>query len=304
MLWVGSFGGLCRFDRRKGIFFPDDFGLVGVNCIYKDRTGTLWVGSGKGLYRLNLLAKKNDQLSEVNFTPYQHDPSNPNSLSSNDIRSIFEDRHGILWMATDNGLNSFERKTGIFKRYQHDVKNSHSISTNELATWLGTSIYEDLEGNLWIGTANGLNKFNAERSAFTSYSHNPDDPYSLSTNVVISLHIDKAGILFASSWGGKLNIANLNVKAFTLRRRDPKNLNSLSSNAVTSIIEDSSGIIWLGTYGGGLNRWNKNTNQFTHFRHKASNPKTLRSDSIQAILEDYHGHLWVCNGDVLSQLNR
>jgi ligand-binding sensor domain-containing protein len=304
MMWVGSFGGLYRFDRQRGVFLPDEFDLIGANCIYKDRTGTLWIGNQTGLHKLNLTPKKNNKLSEVNFTHYQNEPGNPNSLSSNIIKSIFEDRHGIIWMATDNGLNSFDRKTGIFKRYQHDVRNSHSISTNNLATWLGKSIQEDPEGNLWIGTDNGLNKLNAERSAFTSYLHNPDDAYSLSTNTVISLHVDNGGILYASSWGGKLNIANLNVKAFALRRRDPNNVNSLSSNAVTSMIEDSSGIFWIGTYGGGLNRWNKNTNQFTHFRHKPSNSKSLKSDTIQAVLDDRHGHLWVCNGDVLSKLNR
>ncbi|CAN5779547.1 sensor histidine kinase [soil metagenome] len=304
MIWVGSFGGLCRFDRRRGIFLPDKFDLIGVTCIDKDRAGTLWMGSGKGLYRLNLIEKKNDKVSEVNFTHYQHDPGNPNSLNGNGVRSIFEDRYGIIWIATDNGLNSFDRKTGIFRRYQHDAKNSHSISSNNLPVWVSMSIQEDSEGNLWIGTDNGLNKLNADRSKFTSYFHNPDDAYSLSTNTVMSLHVDKAGILYASSLGGKLNIANLNVKAFTLKRRDPNNINSLSSNAVTSIIEDSFGIFWIGTYGGGLNRWNKNTNQFTHFRHKPSNSKSLKSDTIQAVLEDHHGHLWVCNGDVLSKLNR
>lgn len=104
--------------------------------------------------------------------------------------------------------------------------------------------------------------------------------------------------------GGKLGKANLNPKPFELRRHDPHNINSLSNNQVTAIVEDSAGIIWIGTNGAGLNRWDKRNNQFIHFRHNPANPKTLKHDSITAILKDRHGHLWICNGDILSQLNK
>ncbi len=300
MIWAGSFGGLCRFDRQKGIFLPDSFGIQGVTCIKKDKTGTLWIGSFTGFYKMNLSTRKG-KLAEVSFIPYQYDPDDPNSLSSNSVRSIFEDHEGKLWLATDNGINSFDRKTGMFTRYQHDPKNIYTISTNQ-AEWLGTFIQEDLEGNLWIGTAEGLNKLSVDRRVFTAYRHNPEDASSLSHNVVISLHIDSAGILYAGTQGGKLNKANLNPKPFGLIRRDPKNINSLSSNEVTAILEDSSGFIWIGTFGKGLNRWNKRTNQFMHFRYDPSRPTTLRSDTVMALLKDLNGTIWVCNGNVLSKL--
>jgi len=304
MIWAGSFeGGLCRFDRQKGIFLPERFEIMGVNCIYRDRAGILWVGNPTGLHKIKLTAKKAGKPAEVSFDNYQNEAGNPNSLSSNNVRSVFEDHEGIMWLATDNGLNSFDKKTGLFKRYLHDPKNIHSISTNNLAEWLGTFMQEDQEANLWIGTAKGLNKLSRDRQTFTVYLHNPEDASSLSSDVVISLHIDSAGILYAATGEGKLNKVNLNPKSFGLRRHDPDNINSLSSNAVTTMLEDSSGIIWIGTYGGGLNRWNKKTNQFTHFRHNPSNPATLKSDTILAILKDQHGHIWVCNGDVLSKLN-
>ena len=183
-------------------------------------------------------------------------------------------------------------KTGIFKRYQHDPKNIHSISSNNLTLWVwggGAGIKEDQEGNLWICTDKGLNKLNRDRTVFTAYFHNPNDAYSLSSNIITSLQIDQAGILWAGSWSGKLNKANLNDKGFGLRRNDPNNINSLSSNEVTSILEDSSGIIWIGTYGGGLNRWDKKTNQFTHFRHDPANPKTLKYDAIHG---DFRRPAW------------
>ncbi len=305
MMWVGSFtGGLCRFDRKKGIFLPDRFDIMYVTCISKDEAGTLWVGNSTGLHRVTLKEKKVGELAEVSFKSYLSDPTHPDSLSGNNVRCIFEDHQGIMWLATDNGLNSFDKRTGLFKHYQHDPKNIHSISSNNLANGFVNLIKEDHAGNLWIATDNGLNRLNQERTSFKSYFNNPNDAHSLSTNNVKSLYIDEADVLYAGSWGGKLNKANLNPKPFGLLRKDPNNVNSLSSNVVTSIIEDASGIIWIGTYGGGLNRWDKKTNQFRHFRHNINDTRTLRSDTIMALLEDKHGHLWVCNGDVLSQLNK
>src|SRR6266498_1399424 len=314
MMWVGSTSGeLCRFDRQTGKFLPEKIDLGyrqlpgdqteipgGIHCIYKDRSGTLWIGNRSGLHNLNLTAVKG-QLSKISITHYQYDPGNPNSLSSNIVTSVFEDRAGIFWVATDNGLNSFDRKSGIFIRYRHDPKNNHSISSNNLTLWgIGSAVKEDLEGNLWICTNNGLNKLNTDRTIFTSYYHNSNDANSVSSNNIFALAIDNAGILWAGSWSGKLNKADLNHKAFGLRRSDPNNVNSISSNEVTSILEDSSGIIWIGTFGGGLNRWDRKANQFNHYRHDPSNPKSHKYDVIQAILEDHAGHLWVCNGKMLS----
>jgi ligand-binding sensor domain-containing protein len=318
MIWVGSHsGGLCRFDRQTGKFLPEYFDLGyrqlpgdkaglkdDVSCIYKDRAGTLWVGNTTGLHKIILPAAKAGQTSRVKIKAYRHDPANINTLSSNVVTSIIEDKIGIIWVATQNGLNSFDQKTGIVKRYLHDPNNIHSISSNNMQLWFGSHLKEDQEGNLWICTDKGLNKLNSDRTIFTAYFHNPSDAYSLGSNYIISLQIDKEGILWAGALSGKLNKANLNPKGFRLKRYDPNNLNSLSNNQVTSILEDSSGIIWIGTYGGGLNRWDKKNNQFTRFRNNPSNHKTLKNDAVHAILEDRHGHLWIANGDVLSQLNK
>lgn len=318
MIWVGSHsGGLCRFDRQTGKFLPEYFELGypelpgdkaalkdNVNCIYKDRAGTLWVGNTTGLHKIILTAAKAGQLSTVTIKTYRHDPANINTLSSNIVTSIIEDRTGIIWVATQNGLNSFDENTGIFKRFLHDPNNIHSISSNNMQPWFGSHLKEDREGNLWICTDKGLNKLNSDRTIFTAYFHNPGDAHSLSSNYIVSIQIDKAGILWVGSLSGKLNKATLDNKGFGLKRKDPNNLNSLSSNQVTSILEDSSGIIWIGTFGGGLNRWDTKTNQFTHFTHDPSNHKTLKIDQVYAVLEDRHGHLWIANGDVLSQLNK
>lgn len=317
MMWLGSAsGGLCRFNPKTEKFLPENFDLGyrdlkseqtelhdDIYCIYKDHTNTLWFGNNSGFHMLNISPSNTGNASKISFTSYRHIPGNKNSLSSNTVSTILEDRAGIIWLATTNGLNSFDRKTYTFKHYRHDPKNSNSINSNNLDPWCRSGFKEDKEGNLWIYTDKGLNKLNKDRNAFTSYVHKPGDEYSLSSDSILSLEIDKAGVLWVGTWGQPINKAYPDHTAFGLIRHNPGNVNSLSSNQVTDILEDSSGIIWIGTYGGGLNRWDKKTNKFFHFRNDPSNYKTLRSDEIHAILKDRHGHIWVGNGSVLSRLN-
>jgi ligand-binding sensor domain-containing protein/signal transduction histidine kinase len=309
-MWVGNTsGGLCRFNRKTGKFIEEniELGFAGrhslISSIHVDHEGTLWI-SNSSLHSLTLASANKSEPSRVNIKRYMFDAGNPNSISSNFVSAVFEDRAGIIWAATDNGLNSFDKKTGVFTRYQHDIRNPHSISTNDLRHWPWNCIDEDQEGNLWITSANGLNKLNKERTAFTAYYHKQGDGSGLSSPSLTSLTIDRAGIIWVCTLGGGLNKADLNQKKFMFCRSEPGNNNSLSSNTVTAIHEDSSGTVWIGTDGGGLNRWDKNSNKFSHFKASLANPRSLKSDVVNAILEDRHGHLWICNGDVLSLFNK
>jgi len=302
MMWVSNFGGLCRFDRQTGKFLPDSFDVNGPIC--KDKAGDLWIG-GRGLHQLVVQPAKPGKLSEVKIKSYWPDPANPDSLSDGQVSSVYADKDGILWIATNNGVNSFDKRRNIFKRYQHDPKNIHSISSNMMDAWFGENFAEDKEGNLWIATnGGGINKLNKDRTAFTRYNHDSTAAHSVSSDLISALFIDRSGILWAGTFKGKLNKANLIQKPFGQRRKISGNINSLSNNNVTSIVEDSSGIVWIGTDGGGLNRWDKKTNVFTQYKHDPGNGKTLRSDVVNAILEDRDEQLWICNGEFLSKLNK
>src|SRR4030095_5831456 len=213
-------------------------------------------------------------------------PANPDSLSDGHVSSVYEDKNGILWIATNKGVNSFDKKRNIFKRYQHDPKNIHSISSNMMDAWFGRNFDEDQEGNLWIATNGGINKLNRDRTAFTRYTHDSAAAHSLSSDMITFLFVDRSGILWAGTFKGKLNKTNLIQKPFGQRRKISGNINSLSNNNVTSIVEDSYGIVWIGTDGGGLNRWDKKTNVFTQYKPDPGNGKTLRTEVVYGILED------------------
>jgi ligand-binding sensor domain-containing protein/signal transduction histidine kinase len=316
VMWVGGASGqLCRFDKHNGKFYNESFDLGfrkqpgeimlhdAVNCINKDKEGVLWVGNFTGLHKINIQPAQPGQASQTTIKNYFYNPNDSNSLSSNVVTSIFEDHAGILWLATQKGLNSFNKKNGKFTRYLHDSNNSYSISSDNLGNWYG-NIAEDSKGNLWISTYDGLNKLNRDRTIFTVYRHTPSIANSLSTNNLSRVFIDRSDILWVGSFNAGLNKANLIQKPFGLRQSDPGNPHSLSSNNVTAMLEDASGNLWIGTDGGGLNRWDRNKDEFMHYSHDKNNSKTLRYNYVYALLEDRQGDIWVCNGDILSLLNK
>jgi len=83
-------------------------------------------------------------------------------LSQNSVHCVFQDRDGLVWLGTQDGLNSFDGKD--FTVYRHDDNDPASISDQFVV-----SIKEDRAGYLWIGTRNGLNRFNKNTGQFTRF---------------------------------------------------------------------------------------------------------------------------------------
>ncbi len=310
-LWVGNFTGqLCRFDKEKGTFVDEmvklgDYKVIAqhdlISAIVKGQNDDLWVGSGTGLHHISFDKSKAGKLLSIkSVADYIVNPATPSSFS-NTIWSIARDKSGILWVSTLNGLNSFDPKTKRFRPYRHDPNDPHSISSDSLGVWI-SGMAVDAHDNLWVGTDKGLNMLNKERTRFTRYHADPNDPNSLSTNFITSVFIDAGNVLWVASAVNRLNVTDLNHSPFGIVRHDP-NSNSLSNNQVTSMFEDPAGIVWIGTYGGGLNRWDRKNNQFTIYRNDPANPGSLKDDHILAMLMAKNGDFWVGNGETLSQFN-
>ena len=82
-------------------------------------------------------------------------------LSQSAVNCILQDRHGFIWIGTEDGLNRYDGYT--FTVYKHDLDDPSSLSDS----WIWT-LYEDREGTLWIGTrVGGLNRFHPETATFT-----------------------------------------------------------------------------------------------------------------------------------------
>ena len=320
-IWAaGGYGELRRIDPKSGRYSATNYApmlgldsssirsrLVGV--MYRDKGGTLWLGSRfTGLYRLILTPQGKGKPSKVSFAHYGHDETNASSLSHNEVTSIYEDHNGVLWVGcgpaddsspvSKGGLNAFDPKTGRFTHFFHDPQNHSSLSNNAV-----TSITEDPQGRLWVGTRIGLNQLNPQRTAFTRYLNDPLNEASLRHNQIFNLLMEQSGILWVSTLTG-IDKLDLHQKPFALYRHHPVDPHSLSDNAVSALLEDEKGTIWIGTKGGGLNAWDKKTNRFFHYGHEAHNPHSLVHNRVSALVQDGQHNLWVANEEVLSRLDK
>ncbi|NIR73208.1 hypothetical protein GWO43_07925 [candidate division KSB1 bacterium] len=252
----------------------------------------MWFGTEDGL----------NKYDGYTFTVYKHDPESPKSLSNNEVRSIYEDQSGALWVGTVDGLNKLvpnenEGLSPTSIHYKTNPNNPNSLSNNAIM-----SIYEDRSGVLWIGTEDGLNKLVPRKNqeappTFVHYKNDPDDPNSLSHNVIRSIYEDQSGVLWIGTWGGGLNrfetrLNRRDGSTFTHYKRDPDNSNSLSHNMVRSIYQDQSGVLWIGTEDG-LNKCDRKKTKFTHYKNAPDNPNSLNNSVVWSIFEDRSGMLWI-----------
>lgn len=254
-----------------------------VTCILQDRQGFMWFGTYDGL----------NKFDGYDFVVYKHDLQNPHSLSDNTIQALFEDSAGMLWIGTREGLCRFDPGYEKITRYLHNPNDPHSLSHNTV-----TAICESRHGNatvLWVGTqGGGLNRFDPESQRFVRYQRDANNPASLSSNQVRSLHVsyqDNVTTLWIGTFNG-LNRLVLSTEnngqnaevSFVRYRHDPNNPQSLSDNRIWSIAEESNGVLWLATFGGGLNRFDPDAQSFTRFLHDPKDPASLSNNTVRPIL--------------------
>ncbi len=257
-----------------------DIGKELTLTFMQDRDGFFWMGSAtSGLLRF-------DGISVEYFK------AGPGSVSDNNIVQIFEDSNGILWLATlGNGLNSYDKLTDTFTYYKHDPANPKTISSNSY-NWIDGRIVEDSEEFIWIGTADGLNRFDRKTKTFTRYKHDPNNPKSLSNNSIFAITEDRNGFLWVGTANG-LNRFDKKTKTFTRYKHAP-NKNSLGNNNIRTVYEDRDGFLWIGTEAVQLDKYDPTTDSFINYRHDPDNPLSIPGNMrIYSIYEDKSGKLFL-----------
>lgn len=224
--------------------------LPGYNiyAITEDKEGHIWLGSkGKGvLVSQNTTRAGPAFYNKLSFNNYQHNATNPNSLSNNSIYALHQDSYGQMWIGTyGGGLNKVLSRTFNELVCMRINSENSNLSSNDIR-----HIVEDSNHNLWIATAFGLNTFKLTRDnsfpKFTTFFFNPDDPNSVSYNDIIHIYEDSKKQLWFGTFGGGVNL----LKKFEGAQSKFSHLKTnegLTNDAVFSIIEDKSGKIWMGT---------------------------------------------------------
>ncbi len=343
-LWIATFDGLVKFDGVNFTIYNDrtipQFKKNGILCLYEDDSdGKLWVGSnGGGLISMDGETFKN----------YSADST---SLQRNIITKIIKDKAGFLWLATRKGVYKFKDEKFISVDFLKNIENSpiHTvfIDSNEVL-WVGTlgeglfryekgemqhfttengllnnssrEILEDSKGNIWIGTNDGIAKF--ENGKFTNILASVISE-SFFVNDMVE---DSYGALWIATDIGIIRIYNGNIELLSTK-------NGLPDNNIQSLTFGNEGSLWIGNYRTGIGRIKNGKvknfsvleglpNEVVNVVHNDDDKiwvgtdfglasivndtvrsyflgKSYQENRVRDILKDSKGNLWVCTYDGL-----
>ena len=236
-VWVGSLGGLTRFDADTGASADID-SLVGranalgddrVMSLHADRRGALWIGTMAGLKRL-------DRDGSLHSIPTQ--PGSGRALSASGVMSILEASSGQLWLGTfGGGLNVLDPVSGRIRQLPYGA------GPGAVSGEIVTAVAEDLHGNLWIGTDGaGLNLARADGSVVKVFRHNAHDLGSLPSNTVYAITVDARGRVWIATDGGGL--ALVEGSAATVRSIH-FHVVARAHDTLYGVLADAAGEIWV-----------------------------------------------------------
>lgn len=295
-MWVASQNGLVRYDgydtkvyRSGKDMLSNDF----VSSVYADPQDNIWIGTQGGGF--NLYDKSANTFKA--FMPIEGNSNSFGSLSvSINPQAFLMDHLGILWIATpDNGLDSYDAKTGVFTHYRNNPEDPTSIGDNFV--W---SILEDANNDIWIGTAsNGLSKLNRETGKFTRFVNNPENPTSIGVGWVYKILQDQedSNVLWIGLVGGGLNKLDKTTGKFTRYNHAANEDSNKSTDEIASMTEDNQHRLWIGWYNspiqGGLSIFDKKTGTFVDCLYNPENTSGIGSKQVYGLCQDYSGNIWV-----------
>ncbi|MDP4187725.1 MAG: two-component regulator propeller domain-containing protein, partial [Bacteroidota bacterium] len=288
-MWFGTWNGLDRYDGYNFKVYKsnsnDRNSLSGnfIHSLCQDRLGNLWIATNNGLDKF--------VLDKETIEHYRYNPHSNNSISSLKINCIIQDHLGNLWIGTDDRgvdklvYSSDEQKYIRFKHYSMSPGIKSTFPGNQVS-----AILEDKLGNIWIGTSQGLCRFNPWNESVKIFQTSGIRT-SISNNQILSLYQDKKGILWVGTMYG-LNKKSIFSDQFTRYFNNPDNKYSLFHNTVTSIIEDKEGDLIVGTLGG-ICKFNRKQNNFTGYKHSLDDVNSLNNDFINCLFSDRDGIIWI-----------
>jgi signal transduction histidine kinase/ligand-binding sensor domain-containing protein/DNA-binding response OmpR family regulator len=278
--------GLCQYNLESRDLKIVNASIKKADCICVDSKGNLWLGNENGLSRYNI----NDNLFSNNVLPNNYR-----------VVNLYEDKQHVIWIATDGG--------GVW---------SMPVGTNQpvpLISSTGTSlvnsntiyaIYDDPQGNKWIGTLRGgINVFQPGARLFKHISFTNAGQRDIVNDFILSFAEDNKNNVWIGTDGAGLRYWDRKKNLFISYKHNPLDPTTISSDFVTGILYDVHGDMWATTYFGGVNRLRKGSQKFEHFDCYNAYTGAIENNSWY-IFEDSKKRLWVSatNGGSLFLFNR
>lgn len=286
IIWIGTLSGLNRYDKNTDQFSavpipvdPHAPGKFGIWNILGDDQGQLWIGTnGRGLLKFH--PKTNQVVS------YRHLSQTPDSIPHDNVYQISRDQDGKLLLATfGGGAARFDPAIG---KVDLTLNVKEGLSSSQV--W---SLFADSQQRLWIGTQEGLDRFDLNTRKLKHYPFEPGNAQTIGGPVVTSVHEDQQGLLWITSFNGDASLTSLDPDKDTITRFGPSR-GGLSRRGARTVFEDTSGIFWIVSLDG-LVKFDPQSMGFD---------LTALGSGLLPIYEDRRGTMWLGTIDGLRKFDR
>lgn len=271
---VGTSDGLNIYNEKKDEFYrifnkDSDLSSQLIRSLAEDENQNIWVATNNGIDKIDI--KNNKNIISFKTGDGKFD------ISENDIYVVRYDPKGYIWAgALKEGLNRIDINTNEVKQYKNDDRDEKSLPGNHVK-----DILRDSSGNLWVGTDNGLAKYNEQTENFATYKNKIYDKTSLVNDEVFSIQEDESGLIWVGTYAGiSMFDPNTNIEHY---KKDPFDENSISDNPIHGIYEDKDGLLWVGTNSKGVNVINRKNYNVKHL-NKTSKDYPISDDNINDIV--------------------
>lgn len=267
------------YDAEHQLSFFD----ANVIQVISSHMGQIWLATwNNGIYRINQFSNE--------FKNVKNLSNAKNSLNGNYIHCLLVDSKNNFWIGCAQGglYKTKMNSQKVFKNFEHyffDTDNPKSLSGNTI-----NAIYEDLNQVLWVGTSDGLNRYDENSKSFTRFQNKPNDSTTISSNAVEAIFEDSYGTFWIGTRDG-LNIMDRKTGHFTRIMPDKNNFGAILNHTIRRIFEDSRGELWFGGYF--LERYKRSDNTFIHYFADSMLVKDFEKTGILNIVEDDSANLWI-----------
>ena len=291
------------FFTAQNNLSPNSLSYNNIRSLFQDSNGNLWVGTEDGSLNVSINNKNNPKYNEfksfenlVNIfaihevklrdgkyvlfgsetnTEFKAVKLKEGGYTKNDFKilgerigaifSIQQTKNSAIWIGTYNKgvFRWVQQPDGTFEK-SHFPEGSGGLSSRTIRSFL-----EDAEGNLWIGTANGLNflpkaELLKEQPKFKVFKNEKDNPKSISHNYILAIHQSINGTIWVGTLGGGLNKVINRDQNFEFSFQKSSVKNGLANNIIKAIEEDDKGNLWIAS-NKGLTKYNPNSQKVRNY---------------------------------------
>lgn len=242
-----------------------------VKAMFEDSSGHFWVRCSAGLMRYD---RDSDAFSEAEIR------SENGLLENPTIISTFERRNGDMWFAAGSKLLSMKKDEAECR--EETLLNRH------LTNLILTVVYEDFNGNIWIGTeGKGLKMYVPDADQFYSFTASSELDRRISGNTVSSICEGRNGELFVGTLDGGLN----RIDGETLKISYIYDVNGRQRFPIKALIYDRAGQVLVGTDGFGMKKYNRQKRLLEPYE-PSSAPFNFSSSKVHSLVQDRDGNTW------------